>query len=111
HPWGHDTLIFKTISVPASTSVANGRLSDTVVGCWRTSASARSMMSLMPRLETETASADLRRARRGPSGVKSREAPGDEVSAESMLGQAAHGLSSSIETRDDLAEDVDHLLV
>src|SRR5262245_17698751 len=55
--------------------------------------------------------ADLRGARRRFAGVKSSQATGDEVSAQAMLRQAAHGFSSGIETRDDFAEDIDHLLI
>jgi hypothetical protein len=41
HPEGQDTLTFKVTSVPASTSVAGGRLSATLVGCVRGSVFAR----------------------------------------------------------------------
>ena len=34
-----------------------------------------------------------------------------QVSAQAMLGQAAHGFSSAIEARDDLAKNIDHLLI
>ena len=61
------------------------------------SSSARSISSLMPA--------------RQPSGVKSRDTAGDEVSAQAMLGQAARRFSSGIEARDDLAKNIDHLLI
>src|SRR5439155_4422205 len=50
-------------------------------------------------------------AARRPSGVKSSEAAGDEVSAQAMLGQTTHGFAAGIEAGDDLAENIDHLLV
>jgi hypothetical protein len=43
--------------------------------------------------------------------VKSRDAAGDKVSAQAMLGQAAHGFSSAIQAWDDLAKNIDHLLI
>ena len=43
--------------------------------------------------------------------MKSSEAPGDEVSAQTMLGQTTHGFSTRIKAGDDLPENVYHLLV
>src|SRR6187551_3166648 len=43
--------------------------------------------------------------------MKPSKAARDEVSAQPMLGEATHGFSSRIEARDDLAVNVDHLLV
>ena len=87
--------------MPASTSAAGGQPSATVTGC---GARARCASS------SARSSASLTRARQ-PSGVKSRDTAGDKVSAQAMLGQAAHGFSSAIEARDDLAKNIDHLLI
>src|SRR5712691_12341914 len=108
------------MSVPASTSAAGGLLSATLVRCVRGSSSARSTLLLMRSsvCDEGIAGGPSRRlvlssggGARRPSGVKSSDAAGDEVSAQAMLGQTTHAFSSGIEAEDDLTENIYHLLV
>ena len=43
--------------------------------------------------------------------MKTRNAAGDEVAAKTVLSQTTHALAAGIETRNDFAVDVDHLLI
>src|SRR5215470_5587023 len=99
HPAGHDTRTVSTNSAPTATSATSSTVM--TVAC----AAGPAVMRAVRSRHSEARSCGAL------GGVTARHPAEHQAARETVLGEPALGLTSAIETPDDLAVDVDHLRV